>query len=132
MKHDRCTLPASKCSGLSNTTPEPAKSERGTHTASSATRAPRLSSTVGKYLRQIPRGTAEKIRHLYREAHGGTFPRLDDKRRAILAECIFTIQNDLEHQYVNLVKSKKPKTIERLNEARNRLYDELGRNEERA
>ena len=114
---------------LSRATPEPAKSERGPNTGTSATRTARLSGTVGLYLRSIPASTAVKVRRLYRDAHDGKFPALNDKRREVLAECIFTVENEIEHRHANLAKPKKPKAIERLNDARNRLYDELGWNE---
>lgn len=114
---------------LSKATPEPAKSERGPNTGTSAARMPRLSGTVGLYLRAIPASTAVKIRRLYRDAHKGSFPELNDSRRAVLAECIFTVENEVEQRHANQLKSRKPKVIAKLNDARNRLYDELGWNE---
>ncbi len=126
------TLQHTKASGLSRTTPKPAAPEKPPPAKLSAPKKARLGIRVHPYLRAVSKTARQRVKGLYREACGGELTWLNDQRRAILAECIFTVENEIEHRHANSVKPKKPKSIDQLNEARNRLYDELGWNEERA
>ncbi|MFW5698710.1 MAG: hypothetical protein ACOCYN_02545 [Planctomycetota bacterium] len=63
-----------------------------------------------------------RVRAAYRQM-GGEFQPLNPHRRALLAEAIFQVENDLEH------RSPAHPQVVALRTVRNRLYDDLGWNE---
>lgn len=117
---------------LSLPTPGLPKFEKGPPTAISRVRKGRLGSSTQVYLHKIPTNFRQKIKRLYKVRNSGRFPKLNDARREVLADCIFQIENELSHKHANLDASKKPLAIQKMNNARNRIYDEIGWNEERA
>jgi hypothetical protein len=82
----------------------------------------RASRSVGGALRGIGPVYRRHIRAAYRRLGGRCRP-LNPERRALLAEAIFTVEDDLEHrQRLNV-------QVAIMRAARNALYDDLGWNE---
>jgi hypothetical protein len=88
-----------------------------------ATRPCRPRQTYASIMRVLSEHLRGKVWRCYRDL-GGKRGRLNDQRRAILAEAIFQIENDLEH------RQPTHPTVRTLRAIRNR-YDDLGWNESR-
>lgn len=68
-----------------------------------------------------------KITRLYREAGGHATAQFNDRKRALLAQCVFDVVNDLEHKHAQ--RNEQPPVVDALFRVMNRLYDDLGINE---
>ena len=78
-------------------------------------------STVGAALSTLSAYWKWQIGKVFWHKHGKG--RLNDDRRLHLEQCIFDVQNDLEH------KSPKHKQVEIMNKIRNELLDDVGSRE---
>ncbi len=85
--------------------------------------------TVKDYIGSLPATYRRKVKAQLKERGGYQTRGMNAKKRELLAECVFEVVNELEHRHVNKPESKKPKAVGALFEAMNRLYDDLGWNE---
>ena len=78
---------------------------------------------VGPVIRQLSSTIRQRVGRAYRRMNGGSYPRLNQQTRHILAEAIFEVENDLEHRLPD------HQQVTKLRGVRNALYDDLGLNE---
>lgn len=93
-----------------------------------ATRQHHKAANVGQYTRPLAKWPhyRAKIRRLYREV-AQDIPGFTDRHRALLAQCVFEVANDIEHKHA--YKTEKPPVVDVIFGVMNRLYDDLGWNE---